>query len=113
MLDYGTGSGVLGIGALKLGAARAVATDVEAYAVRAAASNAELNGVGARFEVGDFLWYIRSRGLLRWKLWRTPGPECAAMQWHSMDMNMIEFNARSLAVLTEYWCIASIDAFLG
>jgi ribosomal protein L11 methyltransferase len=48
VMDYGTGSGVLAAAALVMGAARAVGTDVEPLAVRAAAQNAALNGVGAR-----------------------------------------------------------------
>jgi hypothetical protein len=43
-MDYGTGSGVLAIAALLLGAAEAVGTDVDSLAVKAANRNAELNG---------------------------------------------------------------------
>ncbi|KAF5842280.1 ribosomal protein L11 methyltransferase [Dunaliella salina] len=44
VMDYGAGSGVLALAALKLGAARAVGTDVDPLAVRSARRNAELNG---------------------------------------------------------------------
>lgn len=45
VIDYGTGSGVLAVAALKLGAASVCAADVEPCAVHAAAENAALNGV--------------------------------------------------------------------
>jgi len=49
VLDYGTGSGVLAVAALLLGARRAVGTDTDPLAVRASAANARLNGVSRRF----------------------------------------------------------------
>jgi ribosomal protein L11 methyltransferase len=45
VMDYGTGSGVLAVAACLLGARRAVGTDVEALAVKAAMQNATANGV--------------------------------------------------------------------
>ena len=50
VLDVGCGSGVLGLCALKLGAAAAVAVDIEAHAVEAARRNARINGMGDRME---------------------------------------------------------------
>jgi ribosomal protein L11 methyltransferase len=47
VMDYGAGSGVLALCALKLGAAAAVATDVDPLAVGAAVSNGALNGFGS------------------------------------------------------------------
>ena len=44
-MDYGAGSGVLAVAALKLGANTAAATDVDACAVSACRRNAQLNGV--------------------------------------------------------------------
>ena len=44
-MDYGAGSGVLAVAALKLGAMSAAATDVDACAVSACRANAQLNGV--------------------------------------------------------------------
>ncbi|GBF95339.1 ribosomal protein L11 methyltransferase [Raphidocelis subcapitata] len=49
VVDYGSGSGVLAIAALLLGAGRAVGTDTDPLAVRAAARNAELSGVAGGF----------------------------------------------------------------
>lgn len=55
MLDIGTGSGILAIAALKLGAASAEGVDIDPVAVRTAVENAALNGVESRFRglVGD------------------------------------------------------------
>jgi len=45
MLDVGTGSGILAIAAVKLGASRVIATDINPEAVRTAEENARLNQV--------------------------------------------------------------------
>ncbi|MEO0995873.1 MAG: 50S ribosomal protein L11 methyltransferase [Pseudomonadota bacterium] len=45
VIDYGSGSGILGIAALKLGAARVAATDIDPQALRATRDNAAVNGV--------------------------------------------------------------------
>lgn len=50
VLDLGCGSGVLGLGALGLGAERVVAVDVKPEAVDAARRNAALNGMDQRME---------------------------------------------------------------
>jgi ribosomal protein L11 methyltransferase len=50
VLDVGCGSGVLAVAACLLGAASAVAVDVDPAAVDATTSNAEANGVGARVD---------------------------------------------------------------
>ncbi|KAL2944359.1 Ribosomal protein L11 methyltransferase [Bienertia sinuspersici] len=44
-LDYGTGSGILSIAALKLGAALSVGVDIDPQAITAAHQNAELNNI--------------------------------------------------------------------
>jgi ribosomal protein L11 methyltransferase len=45
VLDYGCGSGILAIAAMKLGAARATAVDIDPLALEAARYNADSNGV--------------------------------------------------------------------
>jgi ribosomal protein L11 methyltransferase len=51
VLDYGCGSGILALAALKLGAARAVAIDNDPQALLATRDNAERNGVGDHLTV--------------------------------------------------------------
>ncbi len=48
VLDIGTGSGILAIAALKLGASRAVGVDIDELAIRVARENARRNGVADR-----------------------------------------------------------------
>ena len=50
VLDVGCGSGVLSIAAVRLGAAAAVAIDVDEDALDVARRNAEINGVASRIE---------------------------------------------------------------
>jgi len=51
VLDFGCGSGILALAALKLGAARAVGVDNDPQALLATHDNAERNGVAARLSV--------------------------------------------------------------
>lgn len=51
ILDYGCGSGILAIAALKLGAARAVGVDNDPQALTAARDNAERNKVAGRLNL--------------------------------------------------------------
>lgn len=51
VLDFGCGSGILALAALKLGAAGAVGVDNDPQALTATADNAERNGVGDRLAV--------------------------------------------------------------
>jgi ribosomal protein L11 methyltransferase len=50
VLDYGCGSGLLGIAALKLGAARVSAVDIDPQALVATRENALVNGVAGQLE---------------------------------------------------------------
>jgi ribosomal protein L11 methyltransferase len=53
VLDYGCGSGILAIAALKLGAASAIGIDVDAQAVQASRDNAIANNAEAKFYLPD------------------------------------------------------------
>lgn len=52
VLDVGSGSGILALAALRLGADRAVCLDTDAIAVEATRANAERNGLAERVTVG-------------------------------------------------------------
>ncbi|HEX7079922.1 MAG TPA: 50S ribosomal protein L11 methyltransferase [Gammaproteobacteria bacterium] len=52
VVDYGCGSGVLALAALRLGAAKAFAVDNDPQALTATARNAALNGCAARMWIG-------------------------------------------------------------
>ncbi|MBL8299880.1 MAG: 50S ribosomal protein L11 methyltransferase [Rhodanobacteraceae bacterium] len=51
VLDYGCGSGVLAIAALKLGAAHVIGVDLDPQALQASRDNAERNGVANQLEL--------------------------------------------------------------
>lgn len=51
VIDVGTGSGILGISAAKLGAKKVVMTDIDYVAVKTAEHNVTLNGVSDKCEV--------------------------------------------------------------
>ncbi len=53
VLDVGTGTGVLGIAALALGASSAIGVDIDPWSVTNGAENAALNDVGDRFEIRE------------------------------------------------------------
>lgn len=55
VLDYGCGSGILGIAAARLGASAVVGTDVDPQAIEASRANAARNGVSAQFVLADAL----------------------------------------------------------
>lgn len=51
VMDFGTGSGVLAIGAMLMGAERAVGVDIDPLSVKSAGTNAALNGLKDRIEL--------------------------------------------------------------
>jgi len=53
VIDVGTGSGILAIGAVKLGARGVLALDLDPVAVSSAKANAELNGLKDRIDVRE------------------------------------------------------------
>jgi ribosomal protein L11 methyltransferase len=61
VIDVGTGSGILAIGACLLGASRVLALDLDPVAVSSARENAKLNGLAERIVVkeSDLLQIIR------------------------------------------------------
>jgi ribosomal protein L11 methyltransferase len=52
VLDYGCGSGILAIAALRLGASSAMGIDIDPQALTASLDNAEKNGVADRLRLG-------------------------------------------------------------
>lgn len=51
VVDYGCGSGILALAALKLGAKKVYAVDIDSQAIEATLSNAKMNGVAQNLEV--------------------------------------------------------------
>ncbi|WP_042052139.1 50S ribosomal protein L11 methyltransferase [Aeromonas dhakensis] len=51
VVDFGCGSGILGIAALKLGAARVIGIDIDPQAIQASRDNAKRNGVADQIEL--------------------------------------------------------------
>jgi len=60
VIDVGTGSGILAIGAAMCGAKDVLAIDIDPYAIQTAAQNIEINGVGntVRIQQGDLLDHV-------------------------------------------------------
>jgi ribosomal protein L11 methyltransferase len=52
VIDIGSGSGILSVAALKLGAEQALGVDIDPMAVKVSVENAALNGVAGQFEAG-------------------------------------------------------------
>jgi predicted nicotinamide N-methyase len=55
VIDFAAGSGIVAVAAMKAGAARTLAADVDAFCGAAVALNAEANGVAVEFTVRDLL----------------------------------------------------------
>ena len=53
LIDVGCGSGILSIGALKLGIEKALGVDVDAASVESSRENADVNGIGDEFIIGQ------------------------------------------------------------
>lgn len=67
VIDYGCGSGILGVGALLLGAKQVLAVDIDPQAVLATRQNAKLNGVEDKMLVflpEEFKNYQQTHGAL-------------------------------------------------
>lgn len=66
LLDIGTGSGILGIIAAKMGAESVLGIDIDPVAVRVAGENVKVNGVEARMQVkaGNLLDVVTTKGNL-------------------------------------------------
>ena len=60
VIDYGCGSGILGVAALKLGAAQVIAVDLDPQALIATRDNAHRNGVGSSITVQGIEAYLPS-----------------------------------------------------
>ncbi|MFC5703680.1 50S ribosomal protein L11 methyltransferase [Cohnella faecalis] len=67
VIDVGTGSGILAIGAMRLGAKRVLALDLDPVAVSSATENIKLNGLQDDVEVklSDLLGILRDSGIDR------------------------------------------------
>ncbi len=63
MIDFGCGSGILAIAALKLGAAHAIGIDIDPQAITASRDNAQRNGVSERLSL-----YLQKTSLMTYKL---------------------------------------------
>ena len=59
VIDYGCGSGILGIAALKMGAAHVLAVDLDPQALMATRENASRNGVSSELEVAGVAAQLR------------------------------------------------------
>ena len=79
LLDIGTGSGVLALGALKLGVPRALAVDVDDAALHVAAENARINTLSDRIEL------------------RLGGPETVAGIWPLVVANVLAASLMEMA----------------
>ena len=68
VVDYGCGSGVLAIAALKLGARRAYAFDIDPQALLATRENALENGVADRLQLCERAAELRAAATCCWPI---------------------------------------------
>lgn len=91
VVDVGTGTGILAIASVQLGAERALALDIDVAAVQAARRNALRNGLGPRVQV--------ARG----------GPECVSIRPDGIVCNLLLGDqlgvARALVDMGARWAV--------
>ena len=91
VIDYGCGSGILAIAALKLGAAHVIGIDNDPQALTASRDNAQRNGVSDRKTLhlpDDFTWNLRTHSSRtsspdRCLIWRRTSPPVASRAQNS------------------------------
>ncbi|GAA6134961.1 50S ribosomal protein L11 methyltransferase [Oceaniserpentilla sp. 4NH20-0058] len=106
--DFGAGSGVVALAALKAGAKRAIAVDIDPAALQACTANAALNKLNLEVAtsldelsgvdiilVGDVLYDPRNHGL--------------AQTLFNQELGVIWAESRAQTKLSEYGPVASID----
>jgi ribosomal protein L11 methyltransferase len=112
VLDYGCGSGLLGITALKLGAARATGVDIDPQALLATRENAKVNGVAGRIEACAAADFVPARYdvvianiLARPLIELAPRlASCLAPGGRIVLAGLLEMHSAEVAAAFERWC---------